>query len=95
MAGTAKYLIIAAAALATPLAAHAQEAAGAPIGTGIQGSNTIDSGTYDRGRNTGVLDRERPDYQALGHTNDADWTNLAARSDCLTNDMQIRNPDPA
>jgi hypothetical protein len=70
MAGATKYWIMAAVALASPLAAptavRAQEAAGAPITTGDQGTNALDSDTYDRGRNVGVLDRQRPDYQAIG-----------------------------
>jgi hypothetical protein len=37
--------------------------------------------------------RHDPDYAGLGHT-DAEWTNLAARGDCLVNAMQIRTPDP-
>jgi len=35
-----------------------------------------------------------PEYASLGHP-DADWTNLAARNDCLVLAMQIRTPDPA
>jgi hypothetical protein len=38
--------------------------------------------------------RHDPDYAGLGHT-EADWTNLAARNDCLVLAMQISNPDPA
>ena len=37
--------------------------------------------------------RHDADYAGLGHT-EAEWTNLAARSDCLVNAMQIRTPDP-
>jgi hypothetical protein len=37
--------------------------------------------------------RHDADYAGLGHT-DTEWTNLAARSDCLVNAMQIRTPDP-
>jgi hypothetical protein len=38
--------------------------------------------------------RHDPEYAGLGHT-EADWTNLAARNDCLVVAMHINNPDPA
>src|SRR5579872_1614437 len=70
MAGTAKYWMLAAVTLAPTFAlssrVRAQEAAGAPITTGVGATNAVDSNTYDRGRNIGVLDRPRPDYQAIG-----------------------------
>lgn len=70
MASTAKYWILAAVALAPTLAistkVHAQEAAGAPITTGVTATNAVDSDSYDRGLNIGVMDRSRPDYQAIG-----------------------------
>lgn len=69
MADTARYWTMAL-ALALPCAlpgvGRAQEAANAPISTADYGSNTVDSSTYDRGRNVGVLERPHPEYEAIG-----------------------------
>lgn len=43
-----------------------QQATGDNVQTFTPDTNAIDSITYDRGRNVSVLDRPRPDYQAVG-----------------------------
>jgi len=70
MAGGTKHWIIAALALGSSLGsaslAHAQESQGGPISSNPADTNALDSDTFDRGRNIGVQDRPRPDYQAVG-----------------------------
>ena len=75
MAGSTRHKTIAALALGSSLAAsglaHAQDSQGAdprggPIASNPADTNALDSDTFDRGRNIGVQDRPRPDYQAIG-----------------------------
>jgi hypothetical protein len=70
MADARRYCVVAALALvpaiALPMLARAQEAAGAPIGTAGADTTAAVSSTYDRGHNEGVVDAPRPSYEALG-----------------------------
>jgi hypothetical protein len=54
----------------------------------------LDAGQRDIYQRAIAALKHDPEYAGLGHP-DADWTNLAARNDCLVLAMQIRNPDPA
>jgi hypothetical protein len=67
--GVAIAVIAASIGFAAPACAQqvaGQDATGDAIQTFAPDTNTIDSNTYDRGRNVSVLERPRPEYQAQG-----------------------------
>ena len=77
-------------------AANDNAAAPAPPPAPVPASplTQLDAGQRDIYQRAVAALRHDPEYAGLGHP-DADWTNLAARNDCLVLAMQIRNPDPA
>src|SRR2546430_1035891 len=70
------------------------QAAATALGAEAWPLTQLDVGQRDIYQRAIAALRHDPQYAGLGHP-DADWTNLAARNNCLVLAMQIRNPDPA